>query len=608
MTNVRAFSFIVCIGIFFCVGITENIAAATSCDVNFTEPDFYVHGLCFSPYIDGQAPPNPVSVEQIQERLAIITQKPHTQWIRTYTATNGFEDIPSEAKSLGLKVAMGTWIRDNKETEINNLVAKAQLGLVDIAVVGNEELYAGASTANGLISDLNYVRQQLNDVNCTDIPVTTAEPFETLFSIDGKGVCTLNYPSLIDAMDMVFVNMYPFHEGVNIDNALADIALKYQSAVNAVHQRDVNKAVIISETGWPSDGLTKVDAEPSLYNLAKYFSEISKWAGDSNIPIFYFAAFDEKWKAPPEVEAHWGIWDSNGYLKHTLVSEPVLCETFDPPVNLFYPRREWSWQSTAPDPNIMVGDSNSDGQYLRLLYDGTGVTHFSSAAFNRVAVGLFSRIVAEFDFRLYGPDANNDADGFAFMLIPTLLNGTTGCSKYSPSDFFAEEPKLPKTFGVGFGIYGSDKVCISWDGKLFPNEQQIQVPVNLDNSNWHHAKIDIRAFDVNKAKVSVILTPDIRTPTPGNPIAVVDNLEINDSNHPYAPYENRIEFAGRNGGLDINADIDNICVHYKPGICDGLAGDANGDCKIDLFDLAIMANNWLVNCNLIPDDPICASE
>ena len=55
-----------------------------------------------------------------------------------------------------------------------------------------------------------------------------------------------------------------------------------------------------------------------LDNLAKYFSEISKWAGDNNIPIFYFAAFDEKWKAPPEVEAHWGIWDHTFSLARQL--------------------------------------------------------------------------------------------------------------------------------------------------------------------------------------------------------------------------------------------------------------------------------------------------
>jgi len=36
-----------------------------------------------------------------------------------------------------------------------------------------------------------------------------------------------------------------------------------------------------------------------------------------------------------------------------------------------------------------------------------------------------------------------------------------------------------------------------------------------------------------------------------------------------------------------------------------LPGDANGDCKFDFVDVALTADNWLVNCNLTPDHPAC---
>ena len=606
MMNLRNLILIIGIAV---VGMAENVVLAIPCDANLTEPDFYVYGLCFGPYVDGQAPPDSVSVEQIRERLAIITQKPHTQWIRTHSATNGLENIPAEANSLDLKVAMGTWIRDDKEAEINNLVAKAQLGLVDIAVVGNEELYAGASTVNELISDLNDVRQRLDDANCTDIPVTTPEPFDTLFAIDEGGNCTVRHPQLINAMDVVLVNIYPFHKGVHIDIALAYLVQRYQCAVDAIGP---SKPVIIGETGWPSDGLTNVDAEPSLANLARYFSESSAWAEDSNVPMFYFSAIDENWKPGPEIEKHWGIWDSNGVLKHTFVAEPVLCETFDPNSNPFCGRRDW-WVSTAPDPNIQPSELNSDGQFLRLLYDATGQTWYSAITFNRIAIGTFPRILAEFDFRLDGPDASDDADGFSFMLMPTSLNGTERCTEYNPSGLIAEQPKLPKTFAVGFDVWDGDGlddlICISWDGKWFPNyNSRIEAPFNLNDGNWHRARIDIRGFDTDKALVTLELTPDIHSPDPCAPVVIVENLLIDDSNHPYVPYENRVEFAGRNGGLDINVDIDNILVRWKPDICDFLDGDANQDCKVDLFDLAILANSWLIDCNFDPDNPACTSE
>ena len=36
-----------------------------------------------------------------------------------------------------------------------------------------------------------------------------------------------------------------------------------------------------------------------------------------------------------------------------------------------------------------------------------------------------------------------------------------------------------------------------------------------------------------------------------------------------------------------------------------LEGDVNNDCKVDFFDFAVTAANWLIDCDLIPDDPAC---
>jgi glucan 1,3-beta-glucosidase len=586
------------IGAFIIVGISKNEVFAINCDPNCIEPDFYVHGICFSPYKDNQQPGDPILLEQIQERLEIITQKNHTGWIRTYGATNGLENIAAEANGLGLKVAMGTWIRHFMEDEIDNLIAAAQSGFVDIVVVGNEEIYA---------YEENYP-----DVLDPSVYLTVLADVRSRLD-DAKAFCTLKHPQHIAAVDMVLVNIYPFHNGTHINVALDDLALRYNCAAEAITAVDPNKVLIIGETGWPSDGLSKGDAEPSLVNLARYFFEVSKWAEDNGVPIFYFAAFDEKHKAPPELEAHWGIWDSDGLLKNSFVTEPVLCETFDPPPEIhdFWIRKE---NSSVTDPDIQPSDpcSVSDGQFLRLLYDGNQ-SHFSAIAFPRVAIGAFSRIIAEFDFRFDSQDIDDDADGFAFMLLPTVLNGTSGTSIYSHAGFFAEQPSLPKTFAVGFEIYQwppgqpCNNIYVSWDGKWFPDDQPIPVSVDLDSGNWHRAKIDLRNFDTDKAMVTIILTPDIHTPTPGDPV-IIDNLEINDSNHPYNSYENRVEFVGRNGYLDVNADIDNVFVRWKTSICDSLKGDTNNDCRIDLFDLVLMANNWLIDCNLNPDDSGCVSE
>lgn len=38
-----------------------------------------------------------------------------------------------------------------------------------------------------------------------------------------------------------------------------------------------------------------------------------------------------------------------------------------------------------------------------------------------------------------------------------------------------------------------------------------------------------------------------------------------------------------------------------------LAGDINRDCKVDLVDFAMMAENWLIDCNITPENPSCIS-
>ena len=70
-----------------------------------------------------------------------------------------------------------------------------------------------------------------------------------------------------------------------------------------------------SVNAWPSEGETKGAALPSLENAECYFFDVLAWVNESEIPLFYFEAFDEHWKGPEELERHWGIWDAEGRLK-----------------------------------------------------------------------------------------------------------------------------------------------------------------------------------------------------------------------------------------------------------------------------------------------------
>jgi len=80
-----------------------------------------MHGMCFSPYMDGQDTSDILSEEQIIRRIKII--KPYTKWVRSFSCTNGNEHMPKVAKDNHLKTMVGASIGANmiqNENEIKN--------------------------------------------------------------------------------------------------------------------------------------------------------------------------------------------------------------------------------------------------------------------------------------------------------------------------------------------------------------------------------------------------------------------------------------------------------------------------------------------------------
>ncbi|MDJ0938833.1 MAG: hypothetical protein QNJ00_03640, partial [Woeseiaceae bacterium] len=51
--------------------------------------DGKIHGISFSPYVEGQGPGTQIEEAQIRERLAII--QPYVNWIRTFSCSEGNE-------------------------------------------------------------------------------------------------------------------------------------------------------------------------------------------------------------------------------------------------------------------------------------------------------------------------------------------------------------------------------------------------------------------------------------------------------------------------------------------------------------------------------------
>ena len=70
-----------------------------------------IHGISFSPYVEGQGPGTQISATQIRQRLAFI--QPYVDWIRTFSCSEGNELIAGIAKENGLRTMVGVWLDDN---------------------------------------------------------------------------------------------------------------------------------------------------------------------------------------------------------------------------------------------------------------------------------------------------------------------------------------------------------------------------------------------------------------------------------------------------------------------------------------------------------------
>ncbi|HPG42583.1 MAG TPA: glycosyl hydrolase family 17 protein [Acholeplasmataceae bacterium] len=260
-----------------------------------------ISGISFSPYMEGQDPSEKslISEQQIADRLEVI--RPYTEWIRTFSTTQGNEEVPRIAHEKSLKTLVGAWLDsdlENNEKEIENIIRIASHGYADMIAIGNEVLLREDLEVEQLIDYIKRVKQAVPHV-----PVGYVDAYYMF----------VNYPEIIDYCDVLFANCYPFWE-----HCALEISVDYMKKMyELVSQNAKGKKVVISETGWPTRGDQYGAAVPSYENAMRYFIQTQEWVQKENIHLFYFSSFDEVWKINHEGEygAYWGLWDKDGIFK-----------------------------------------------------------------------------------------------------------------------------------------------------------------------------------------------------------------------------------------------------------------------------------------------------
>ncbi|MDG0888404.1 glycoside hydrolase family 17 protein [Paracholeplasma manati] len=260
-----------------------------------------ISGISFSPYLEGQDPSvkSLISEQQIADRLEII--RPYTHWVRTFSTTNGNEEVPRIAKEKGLKTLVGAWLdsdKENNEIEINNIIRIGQAGYADLIAIGNEVLLRDDLEVEQLIEYIRRVKAAVPNV-----PVGYVDAYYMY----------VNFPEIVDECDVLFANCYPFWEYCALEISVEYMKKMYE----LVKTHSKGKPVVISETGWPTKGESYGAAVPSYENAMRYFINTYEWANQEHVHLFYFSSFDEVWKINHEGEygAYWGLWDKDGKFK-----------------------------------------------------------------------------------------------------------------------------------------------------------------------------------------------------------------------------------------------------------------------------------------------------
>ncbi len=255
--------------------------------------------VSYTPFRGGQSPlveGTRAEPWQIEEDLALLSK--YTGCVRTYSVTDGLDDVLASARRHGLKVLEGIWISNNAEKTRRQIatgiaLAKQYPDVITGVVVGNEVLLRGEMAAPDLIANIREVKAQVA------APVTYADVWEYW----------LRYPAVQNAVDFVTIHILPYWEDFPIPASraaahVADIRRKVADAMPG-------KEIVIGEFGWPSAGRMRESARPSRSNQARAATETLALAQRENFRVNIIEAFDQPWKRALEgaVGGYWGIFD-----------------------------------------------------------------------------------------------------------------------------------------------------------------------------------------------------------------------------------------------------------------------------------------------------------
>lgn len=262
---------------------TAGSTSTSSSSGSISPPNYIV----YSPYTDNGGCKD---ADSIQTDLNLIASK-GIKNLRLYgTDCATISLVLPKAAALGMKVNQGFWFGngaiDDVDSMVTDIVNYAQANTWDVFdyfTVGNEAINEGYCTVSSLISKIAEVKSTLKKNGFTGY-VTTSEP----------PISWINNPSLCTDSDVDIVGINP-HSYFNAN------LYAYQAGSYIVEQKGEvesvcgSKKVLITETGYPSQGDTNGNNVPSADNQYQAIKSIIEETGGD---VTILTTYNDFWKNP----------------------------------------------------------------------------------------------------------------------------------------------------------------------------------------------------------------------------------------------------------------------------------------------------------------------
>lgn len=249
-------------------------------------------GISYSPYNEDNSCK---SASQVAQDLQAISG---FSVIRLYgTDCDQITNVLAATKGKNISLFIGIFDINQVPSECKKIsdALNGDWHLVNTISVGNELVNSGQASVGQVLAAISQARAALKAAGYSG-PVVTVD---TMVAMKAN-------PELCHASDFCAINCHAFFDGNVLPEGAGDFV---QNWINMVSSAAGGKTVVITETGWPTQGSPNNKAVPSKANQSAAMASIQKILGKN---VIQYNAYNDLWKKDTALthnaEKFWGLY------------------------------------------------------------------------------------------------------------------------------------------------------------------------------------------------------------------------------------------------------------------------------------------------------------